>query len=352
MPGPRPRLHLPYAKWPAPDRLLWQRGFHNDDPFADVRLAKASQDRCMWAWRRYLGFLANTEPEALEIATAQRLTIDRVKLFITHVAESNAPNSVASIAEALCTAARVMMPNQDWTWLRTIKSRLHAAVRPQSPARPVITSARLLDCGLQLMNGNKPGADGMLGVRQAVAYRDGLLLAIVAYAPFRPKNVTSLEIGRNLIVERDRWFVIVPREETKTRKRIRFEIPNLLIPYLNFYLEVVRPELLHDASHKALWVSQWGGTLTYVGIVKSFARLSAHLGVKISPHDVRDAAVTTWAIARPDQISISRDLLYHSKLETTGLYNRVRGIEASRAYRQVICEIRKKGFKTRQLRPI
>jgi hypothetical protein len=64
--------------------------------------------------------------------------------------------------------------------------------------------------------------------------------------------------------------------------------------------------------------------------------------VRFSPHDARDAAVNTWAIARPDQICVSRDLLCHSKLDTTNLYNRTRGIEASRAYRQVIREIRKK----------
>jgi hypothetical protein len=64
--------------------------------------------------------------------------------------------------------------------------------------------------------------------------------------------------------------------------------------------------------------------------------------MRISPHDARDAAVTTWAIARPDQIAVSRDLLYHTKLDTTQLYNRVMGIEASRVHRQVISQIRMK----------
>ena len=33
MPGPEPRLHLPYAQWPAADRLLWERAMGSDDPF-------------------------------------------------------------------------------------------------------------------------------------------------------------------------------------------------------------------------------------------------------------------------------------------------------------------------------
>lgn len=308
MPGPKPRLHLPYAAWPAADRLLWAQRFGNDDPFADVRLAKATQDRCLWAWRRFLGFLGSTEPEALEIAPPERLTMERAKLFVAHVSETNAPNSVASIAEALYTAARVMMPDLDWTWLRTIKSRLHAAVPAHSPAGPVITSVQLLEHGLALMDENRPAADACLDVHSAVAYRDGLISALLAYEPFRPKNLVSLEIGRHLIVERERWFIVVPREETKTRKRLRFEVPDVVIPYLRYYLEVVRPELLRDKNHSALWVSQWGGAFSYVGLVKSFARISARLGVRISPHDARDAAVTTWAIARSDQICVSRDL--------------------------------------------
>ena len=39
--GPEPRLHLPYSQWPATDRLLWQQGFGEDDPFAQVRLSES-----------------------------------------------------------------------------------------------------------------------------------------------------------------------------------------------------------------------------------------------------------------------------------------------------------------------
>ena len=342
MPGPKPRLHLAYGDWPATDRLLWEHAFGQDDPFADIRLAKASRDRCMWSWRRFLGFLANNEPEALEIAPARRLTLGRVKPFVAHLAATNAPNSVAAVVEGFYTAARAMMPDRDWRWLRAIKLRLHAAVPAHSPGGPEITSVPLLELGLKLMEDNKPRPCAKPDVHQAVAYRDGLMLGLVAFIPIRPKNLASLEIGRQLVLERDRWFVIVPREETKTKKPMQFEVPHVLIPYLKFYLETVRPSIFRARTHTALWVSPKGGPLSYVGITKSFARLSKRLGVRFSPHDARDAAVNTWAIARPDQICVARDPLYHSKLDTTGLYNRTRGIEASRAHRQLICEIRKK----------
>jgi hypothetical protein len=324
------------------DRLLWEDAFRQDDPFAEIRLAKASRDNCMRSWRRFLGFLANNEPEALEIAPGERLTFGRVKSFVAHLTETNAPNSLAAVIEGLYTAARAMAPDRDWSWLKAIKARLQAVVPRRSPVGPVITSVQLLDLGLQLIDECKPERNAKMHVRQAVNYREGLMLGLLAFAPLRLKNLASLDTGRHIVVERDRWFVIVPREETKTKKPINFEIPDILLPYLRFYLEAVRPGILRGRKTTALWVSPKGGALSYVGISKSFARLSKRLGVRFSAHDARNAAVTTWAIARPDQICVARDLLYHSKLDTTGLYNRTRGIEASQAHRQLICEIRKK----------
>jgi integrase len=57
--------------------------------------------------------------------------------------------------------------------------------------------------------------------------------------------------------------------------------------------------------------------------------------------DARDAAATTWAIAKPAQIGIARDLLAHADLQTTTkYYNRAKGIEASRAHNRLIARLR------------
>ena len=73
------------------------------------------------------------------------------------------------------------------------------------------------------------------------------------------------------------------------------------------------------------------------------------LGIRIAPHDARDAGATTWAIAAPERIGVARDLLGHSDLRTTTRhYNRARGIEASRAHVLVINRLRrKKQYRTR-----
>jgi integrase len=341
---PQPRLHLLYGEWPSADRLLWEQAVSNDDPFAaGMRLAKATQKRCLRAWRRFLRFLANREPIVLESAPAERLTAERVRWFVRHLAETNRPRSVASHVDALYQAARLMMPGRDWSWLKAIKGRLYAAAPAHSPRSPVITSVLLLDLGQQLMDENKPIPGTPIRKDSAVSYRDGLLISLLAFVPLRRRNLV-LEIGRHVVLVNDRWFIIIPREETKTGTSIEFPIPELLDPYLAVYLDIVRPRLLRDSRCNALWVSGKRGALSYHAIGNILARHSLrHFGFRIATHDARDAAATTWAISAPDQIGICRDLLAHSDLRmTTKHYNRARGIEASRVHGLVIANLCRK----------
>jgi len=136
----------------------------------------------------------------------------------------------------------------------------------------------------------------------------------------------------------------LPREEAKTGTAIEFPIPDLLESYLASYLDVVRQRLLRGPTCAALWVNSKGGRLSYLSIGRIISGHSKdRLGVHITPHDARDAAATTWALAAPDQIGVARDLLAHRDLRTTiRHYNRAKGVEASRAYGQVIDGMRRK----------
>ncbi len=348
MRGRKPRLLLRYAQWPSTDRLLWERALGSDDPFAEAgraRLSPASQHNYLVAWRRFLGFLAIHDRPALELAPMERLSVERVRSFVGHLAETNIPRSVASHVGALYQAARLMMPERDWTWLRAMKARLHKAAPASSPTGPAITSVQLLELGQQLMNESKPRADTPISMDDAIRYRDGLMFALVAFNPMRRKNLAALEIGRHLVREGSGWYVIIPREEAKTGASIEFPVPELLDSYLAIYLENVRPRILGSRACAALWVSSQGrGPISYGSIGYVMNRHSMRrLGFRISAHDARDAAATTWALFAPEKIGVARDLLGHSDLRTTiKHYNRARGIEASRAHSQVIAALRRK----------
>jgi integrase/recombinase XerD len=345
MPGPKPQLHLPFADWPVADRDLWQRAFMGDDPFdggVGARLAQTSKQRYLVGWRRFLGYLALEDPSALEAMPADRLTHKRVHAFVQHLRLTNGVRSVAIQLEAMYHAARLMMPERDWAWLKAIKTRLHSVVPTSSPNGPVITSVALLELGLALMDESQPDAERSLRMCDAIRYRDGLIIALLAFAPLRRRNLMALEIGRTFVEEGDGWTLLIPREKTKARREpLEFSVPEILKGYFASYLDHVRPRILGRGRSAALWVSPKRGALSYSALWGILARHTCRRwGIRIAPHDVRDAGAITWAIAAPDQIGVARDLLGHANLRTTRHYNRARGIEASRFLRKTVANLR------------
>jgi hypothetical protein len=96
---------------------MWRSALENDDPFSDgiaARLAKTTLHKYWMGWRRFLGFLTIAEPEALEVAPTERLSVDRVRRFARHLAQTNTPHSIAIQIDSLYGAARTMMPRDDW----------------------------------------------------------------------------------------------------------------------------------------------------------------------------------------------------------------------------------------------
>jgi integrase len=345
MPGPKPRLHMPFAQWPQTDKALWQQAVADDDPFGNAAgLAKTTLHTRLMAWRRYLGFLASNEPDALLLAPYERLTHDRVQRFVAHLADTNTAYSVACQIDALYGAARTMTPHTDWSWLRSIKARLFALAPAKRAGGPVITSIQLVELGLILMRESDIKLGGPVITANALLYRDGLLIALLGHIPLRHKNLAALEIGLDFIMVGDKWCIVIRPEDSKTRIELDYPVPDILQEPFSIYLKSVRPRLLRRADCKALWVSAKGGQLSYSAVGPVVTRHSTQrLGIRIRPHDARDAAATIWAIAAPDQILVARDLLGQSDLQTTTKhYNRAKGIEASRFHSRLIARTRKK----------
>jgi integrase len=345
MAGFKAELHLPFARWPEADKALWQQAIETDDPFSvggARRLSQASRKRYFMGWRRFLGFLAIAEPEALEISPAERLRPERIKRFAKHLGETCSPGSIATGVEAAYHAARVMMPDIGFGWLREMKTRVHRAVPPNGETRPAITSLQLLKLGQELMEEIRPKLGTKIRLADAVRYRDGLMVALTAFVPSRRKNLAALEMVRHVRLEHDSCTIVIPKGETKTGSPIEFELAPLLLPYLHDYCRFVRPRFNPGDGCTALWVSAKGRDLSYAAIGAVFARHSAQrLGLHLCPHDVRAAAATTWAVFSPEQIGVAQELLAHKDSRTTIThYNRAKGIQASRGYLQAVKRVR------------
>jgi integrase len=288
-----------------------------------------------------LGFLTLCHPEILALPAEHRLTRDVARLYASHIAETNTPYSTACQVDALYAAARTMLPDMDWAWLREMKARLYAAA-PRTAKGPVITSVQLIDLGLELMS--EAHVEEPVSMADAVKYRDGLIIALFGYVPLRHRNMAGLEIGRDVLNEGGTWTILIPPKDNKTGLYIEFELPDVLREPFSIYLNRVRPRMLRRES-QALWVSYKGGPLAYSALGPVMTRhTTERLGIRVTPHDARDAAATTWALVAPEQVGVARDLLGHSDLRmTTKHYNRARGVEASRAHQGVIASIRRRG---------
>jgi hypothetical protein len=107
----------------------------------------------------------------------------------------------------------------------------------------------------------------------------------------------------------------------KTGSADEFAVPDLLVPYLVTYLDIIRPRMLRRPSCRALWVSRKGGILLLGDL--------AHRRAPLAP--------TAGSASRASP----RDLLTHAHIGTTQYYIRRDGIEASRAYAKRIGDIRK-----------
>ncbi len=150
------RIGLPLEAWPIADRAAWQRATATDDFFADDARAAhwrpKSQQQARYAYARWLTFLRDRWPDALEIELAKRVTPERIQGYVDRLASRVVPMSVAAELQHLLLALRVLAPRVDWTWLRALQRHWQQRARPREQRHKIVDPRRLLDLGRTLMD--------------------------------------------------------------------------------------------------------------------------------------------------------------------------------------------------------
>ena len=346
---------LPFAAWPLADRRLWEHanlaGLPWEDPGAAAHWSDAHRQHVMWAYGRWLRFLEVTDT-LIDLHPAQRVTRERLAMYVhtlgTHLRPRTKYNYVRSLSEAL----RVMLPAQDWSVLTRLVSRLRQEIHPNPKKRPLLRDSReLYELGVRLMD--EAEADGIPGsLRQAIDYRDGLLIAFLAARPLRRRTLLSIRIGEHLSRDGDHWMLHLPAEATKTRRPIEIDLPRDLGPSLDRYLDCYRRRFKAADCHDALWASKngraMGGQALYRVITR---RTAAAFGRPIHPHLFRDCAATTIAIRDPQHVRAAAQILGHSRLETAHRhYIQAGALEASRVHGDVIEALRQRASQSKRTR--
>ena len=338
--------HLPLDQWPDADIQAFETVYAPGDIFDETNgsgahLAEGTRRFIETTYRRWLGFLRKNHAEDLLLAPAQRITAIRVRSFIEQIRIEVRATTVATGVGGLHYAARLIAPNEDWSWLKAIHSRLAARAKPLDRFNQLVPPRQTLDLGMELMD-------------QAIAlpvtnrktretqYRDGLLLALLSVWPKRRRSVAALTVSRHVRIDEDGVTLLLYAEDTKSKRPEHCCVPDLLVPYFKRYLLEIRPRLPEASGHDGFWASNkrcpLGASRLYT-IVRHHT--ACKFGKSMGLHDFRRAAATYLAMDEPDMVGIIPGVLQHTTPEVSEKhYILARSIKASRRHTATIEEIR------------
>jgi site-specific recombinase XerD len=148
---------------------------------------------------------------------------------------------------------------------------------------------------------------------RARMFRNGLMMALLAYCPIRLKNFAALEIGRSFVNDDGNWWIVLTAAETKEKREDERPIPAELTVSIARYLEVYRPILAGGkAEFNALWLATNAKPMSYASmgeLITEITRIT--IGIPVNPHLFRTAAATTLAIRAGDKPHAGSALLHH-----------------------------------------
>src|SRR5690606_25052422 len=158
-----------------------------------------------------------------------------------------APRTVVSSLVGLKVMMKAMAPDVNWRWLADVCNALNRTSRPQKAK-----AARMRPTG-EIYAAAIAELDRLLATPlkrriERVAYRDTLMLAMLAARPLRLKNFTNIRLGKHLLRQANAWIIFIPGEETKNGQTLEYALPAGLNPYLQIYLDRVRESFCNAYS--------------------------------------------------------------------------------------------------------
>lgn len=148
-------------------------------------------------------------------------------------------------------------------------------------------------------------------------YRDKTMLEVLYATGMRVSELVNVPL-KNVDLKME--YVIVMGKGSKERM---LPLGRAALHYLEHYISVVRPQLLHGKpdSSKALFVTGWGGPMTrerFYEIIVAYGQ-SAGLSKKVTPHMLRHS-FATHLLNNGTDLRVVQELLGHADISTTQIY--------------------------------
>ena len=192
-------IRLELARWPESDRQCWATANATGDFFADGNLAAHWSPKTRYqaqaAYGRWLEFVDEHFPDALALPIEDRVDRERLGAYVETLASRVKPMSVAAELGHLILALSALTPGTDWSWIRKVQYRFERAAVPQEKRHRMVHPSRLIELGFKLMS---EAVDQKRRIDCACQYRDGLLIALLAYRPLRRRSLASLQLDAHV----------------------------------------------------------------------------------------------------------------------------------------------------------
>ena len=148
-------------------------------------------------------------------------------------------------------------------------------------------------------------------------YRDKTMLELLYATGMRVSELVNVPVKN---VDLKMQYVIVMGKGSKERM---LPLGRTALHYLEHYLRVVRPQLLHGKPDKAseLFVTGWGGPMTrerFYEIIVAYGK-SAGISKRVTPHMLRHS-FATHLLNNGTDLRIVQELLGHADISTTQIY--------------------------------
>ena len=296
-----PKMQLALAAWPEEDRRRWtsvnQVGADRfDDCGRAAHLAESTRRNLQGCYGRFLGFVSLMHPDLLEHPPDDRVDRQRIVDYVVFRQPTCSDSGIAVELRHLRQALVYVCPESDWSWLATIAKRIGSKAKSKPPKHHLVTSETLYALGLKLMD--EAAAKAESGTRiskpDAMKYRDGLLIALLAMLPMRRRTVAALRIGQHLVKSGDLWELEIPAQDTKTKRALDFPIGIELSRRIDGYLCQFRGRIPGAAKHNGLWPSNKGRLMDDGTIYDTVCRRTREaLGFPYDRKALHHVAVTT-----------------------------------------------------------
>ena len=338
-------IHLPFDRWPEPDRAAWQELFREgnvlDGRGAACDWAEATRRTNLKHYARWLGWLNQVGDLDTGLIPLQRASLERVKAYAQVLRETLSSRTVASAVIGLKCVLQKMYPDQDWRWLKDLTNRVDVW------ADGMPTRTRKILPAEQVFHGALAELERLAGVApmsrtDQIRYRDALIVALLTCCPVRMRNLTQIEVGKHLRQVGDQWHLGFEAHETKTRQPISYVVAAAVVPWLEYYLAKVRPGFKGAAGDDRLWPGSKGRPVAYDTLYSRVLLTTKRLfGTAVAPHDFRTMAATALANSSPEDALHARPLLGHRSPRTTERhYIRANQLQASARVNAVLQDVR------------